>query len=86
MVMNTLRQWKLSCPRRDTGKWNENDKPIRELDLVFPNGAGKIESLANIINRGLVPVQLAALTGLTGHPTLELFDAVIISSDQAFFA
>ena len=44
-VANTLKEWKLSCPKG-------------ELDLVFPNGAGKVESLANIINRGLVPSQI----------------------------
>ena len=43
-VINTLKEWKLACPKS-------------ELDLVFPNGAGKIESLANIINRGLIPAQ-----------------------------
>lgn len=43
-VANTLREWRLQCPKSD-------------LDLVFPNGAGKIESLANIINRGLIPAQ-----------------------------
>jgi integrase len=47
VVSNTLREWKLACPRSD-------------LDLVFPNGVGKIESLANIINRGLIPTQIAA--------------------------
>jgi integrase len=46
-VVNTLREWKLACPKGDLG-------------LVFPNGAGNIESLANIINRGLIPVQLVA--------------------------
>jgi integrase len=46
-VADTLKEWKLSCPR---GK----------LDLAFPNGAGKVESLANIINRGLVPAQIEA--------------------------
>ena len=45
-VTNTLKQWKLACPKSDG-------------DLVFPNGAGKVESLANIINRGLVPAQVA---------------------------
>jgi integrase len=44
-VANTLKEWKLSCPRG-------------ELDLIFPNGAGKVESLANVINRGLVPAQI----------------------------
>ena len=46
-VANTLKEWKLACPRSDG-------------DLVFPNGAGKVESLANIINRGLIPAQIAA--------------------------
>jgi integrase len=27
---------------------------------VFPNGSGNVESLANIINRGLGPVQISA--------------------------
>lgn len=49
-VGNTLKEWKLACPKS-------------ALDLVFPNGAGKVESLANIINRGLIPAQKAA--GLT---------------------
>jgi integrase len=45
MLADSLREWKRACPRSD-------------LDLLFPNGAGKIESLANIINRGLIPPQL----------------------------
>lgn len=47
MVVNTLREWQLTCPKG-------------ELDLVFPNGLGNIESHANIINRGLKPAQLRA--------------------------
>jgi integrase len=47
MLANTLREWKVACPRGD-------------LDLVFPNGAGRVESHTNIINRGLIPAQLAA--------------------------
>jgi integrase len=46
IVANALKEWKLACPKSDLG-------------LVFPNGVGKVESLANIINRGLVPPQLA---------------------------
>jgi integrase len=49
-VTATLREWKLACPKGD-------------LDLVFPNGAGNVENLGNIINRGLQPTQVAA--GLT---------------------
>ncbi len=55
LVLNTLREWKLACPRRA-------DAP---LDLVFPTGTGNIESLGNIINRGLIPAQIAA--GVVGQ-------------------
>jgi integrase len=55
LVVNTLREWKLACPKA-------------ELGLVFPNGRGKVESLANIINRGLIPAQIAAgVTADTGR-------------------
>ncbi len=50
MVVNTLREWKLKCPKG-------------QLDLVFPNGEGNIEFHANIVTRGLHPPQIAA--GLT---------------------
>lgn len=56
IVVNTLREWKLACPKG-------------ELGLVFPNGAGNVESLANIINRGLVPPQLAAGVTVKGGAT-----------------
>jgi integrase len=47
VLANTLREWKVTCPKGDLG-------------LVFPNGIGRIESHANIVNRGLIPVQVAA--------------------------
>lgn len=47
LVVNALKEWKLACPKG-------------ELGLVFPNGAGNVESLGNIINRGLGPVQIEA--------------------------
>jgi integrase len=47
LVVNTLREWKLACPKGDLG-------------LVFPNGSGNVESLANVINRGLKPPQVTA--------------------------
>jgi integrase len=46
-LLSVLREWKLACPK---GK----------LDLTFPNSDGKIDWHANIINRGLIPVQLVA--------------------------
>jgi integrase len=47
IVVNTLREWKLSCPKGERG-------------LVFPNGAGGIENHANIVQRGFAPAQVAA--------------------------
>ena len=40
LVLNALREWKLACPKGD-------------LDLVFPNGLGKVESYANLIDPAL---------------------------------
>jgi integrase len=47
LVANALREWRVACPRSD-------------LDLVFSNSKGNIESHANIITRGLWPAQVAA--------------------------
>lgn len=67
-LVNVLREWRLVCPKKDTGKRDANGEPVKVLDLVFPNGQGKVESLGNIINRGLVPAQLrAGITVETGE-------------------
>jgi len=47
IVVSTLREWRLACPKGD-------------LDLVFPNGRGKVESHANILHRGFWPLQVKA--------------------------
>jgi integrase len=47
LVLNSLREWKLLCPKGDLG-------------LVFPNGIGKVESYANLIERDFGPIQVAA--------------------------
>jgi integrase len=47
MVINTLREWKLACPKGEHG-------------LVFPNGSGNVENHGNVLNRGLIPAQIAA--------------------------
>jgi len=47
MVVNTLREWRLQCPKGDE-------------DLVFPTGAGTIENHSNIVQRILDPAQCAA--------------------------
>jgi integrase len=47
IVVNALKEWKLACPKGDLG-------------LVFPNGLGKVESYANIMEHGFAPIQIAA--------------------------
>lgn len=46
MAINALRQWRLVCP-------------VGELGLVFPNGAGNVDSLTNIARRVWKPLQVA---------------------------
>jgi integrase len=45
IVVNTLRKWLEDCPKG-------------ELGLVFPNGAGNVETLPNIYKRFWKPIQL----------------------------
>jgi integrase len=60
IVVNTLREWKLACPKG-------------ELDLVFPNGAGHVWALQNIANRFWRPLQRqAGLVDVTGEPLFDL--------------
>lgn len=47
IVVNTLREWKLACPKSPAG-------------LAFPNSAGNIENHQNALTRGLWATQLAA--------------------------
>jgi len=47
MLVSALREWKLACPKG-------------ELDLTFPNDRGGVEKLSNIVERGLIPVGIAA--------------------------
>lgn len=64
LVANTLREWRLACPRPRTGQKDSDEnwltEEMRPEQLVFPNGHGRIESLANIINRGLIPAMITA--------------------------
>lgn len=63
LVISALKEWKLAYSRPVVGR-EEDGTLIREdarpAHLVFANGAGKVESHANIINRGLVPAMIAA--------------------------
>ena len=72
LVANTLREWKLICPRLDSGKVDASGNKVMVLDLVFPNGQGKVETLGNILKRGLHPAWIAAgVTVETGEVDAE---------------
>jgi integrase len=63
MVINTLKEWRLACPKG-------------EHDLVFPNGEGNVEWHPNIIKRGLLPTLIAAGVTVTekgedGEPVIK---------------
>jgi integrase len=60
IVINTLKEWRLACPRRSTSELDSNGKPAKELHYVFPNGKGHVESYSNIVKRGLQPLQIVA--------------------------
>jgi integrase len=56
IVVNTLREWKLACPRGEFG-------------LVFPTSRGTVDSLPNMHRRGLGALQVGAgITNDTHHP------------------
>jgi integrase len=55
-VVAALREWKLACPKGP-------------FDLVFPNEAGNVEYLVNVVQRIFWPVQIAAgVVTNTGAP------------------
>lgn len=63
MVVNALKEWKLGYSRPVIGRDDEGNairEDARPAHLVFANGAGKVESHANIVNRGLIPAMIAA--------------------------
>ncbi|MDH4990865.1 tyrosine-type recombinase/integrase [Aquamicrobium lusatiense] len=53
-VVSLLKEWKEHCPKG-------------ARDLVFPNGAGNIESHANMLQRIFWPIQIAAGVSLTTY-------------------
>jgi integrase len=64
-VVNTLKEWKLKCPGRDTGKKDAEGSPVRELHLVFPTGNGNIESGGNMTKWLPWPAHVAAGVAVT---------------------
>jgi integrase len=47
IVVNTLREWNLACPKGSLG-------------IVFPTSTGRVDNHANILHRGLWPIEIAA--------------------------
>jgi integrase len=61
-----LKRWKLECP-------------LGELDLVFPNGAGKPENFSNLLRRGLYPaLERAGLRKIRFHDLRNTFTSLAI--------
>ena len=77
LVINTLKEWKLACPRRDTGKKDADGNAVTVFDLVFPNGAGNVEGLRNILRRGLHPAWIAAGVSIDSGQKDEKGDSVL---------
>ena len=68
IVLQALREWKLVCPKG-------------ELDLVFPNKIGNVESHSNVLERGLHPVLvLGGMVVPTTTPALDKTGNVITSA------
>jgi integrase len=58
-VINTLREWRLTCPKS-------------ELDLVFPNTRGKVAGLANLTKHFWHPLQRRlGMVDPAGHPRFD---------------
>jgi len=55
IVVSALREWRLACPRG-------------EMNLVFPNSRGRVDSLTNIHYRGLGPPQRAVGISIDNRP------------------
>ena len=66
LALNALREWKLACPQGDLG-------------LVFPNGLGKVESYANLIDRGFGPIQIKAGVSVQREAVDEAGEPVLIA-------
>lgn len=59
-LARVLKEWRLACPSG-------------ELNLVFPNGAGKVETHSNIFNRVFKPLMLACgIVDESGGPRFSL--------------
>jgi integrase len=81
MVLNALREWKLVCPKRATGTKDAAGEPVKVLELVCPNGLGKVESHSNLIERGLDPILLVAADLTEIRPVIDKDGKPVLDKD-----
>jgi hypothetical protein len=68
--MAELRSWKLKCPKGD-------------LDLVFPNSCGKLESAQNLIQRGFYPaLRRAKLRKIRSHDLRHTYASLLLHNRE----
>ena len=65
-----MKRWKLACPKG-------------ELDLVFPNGAGKHESPQNVVQRAFYPaLRRAGLRKIRFHDLRHTFASLMLRNKE----
>jgi integrase len=90
-VVNTLMQWKLECPRMDTGQRDDLGRPIKVQHYVFPNSLGFAENHANMVSRGYFPIQIAAgleeqMLDVSGEPRFDRDGKPLLRGKYRFHA
>jgi integrase len=65
LVVRALETWREQCPLTRTGEKGADGKPIKKLELVFPNSEGGVEDHHNLERRTCQRAQFAA--GITAR-------------------
>jgi integrase len=76
-----LKHWKLACPIGPRANPEAAKDQERDLDLVFPNSAGKPQNKSNLLTRGFYPaVRRAKLRSIGFHGLRHTFASVLIAN------
>ncbi len=73
IAVNTLKEWKLACPKSEAG-------------LVFPNTVGNIENHQNMLRRGLWPIEIGAGVTVTTDELDEEGQPILAAKYSGFHA